>query len=253
MKVQRCTDWKLCCLNKPEPTLFKPQCFNLNSFEDARSADALCITNMCEHYGHAVERMYAHVREAVCWGVCLFCRSANERPGVSGFQVPVLWERRWVTGLMNSDVRQLLINQETVCQHADWNSSPTPTCTHTVAHKHTQAWKHMRTRPCRCAHNQRIYTRTHSVHISFIWVPCAFCGAEANPVFPPDSISRMCLLPMSSHHSRWGKLLHWIWKHLPDVNSEWGPESKRYREIKAKAENAYSFKTNHFCQWIFMF
>lgn len=167
MKVQRCTDWKLCCLNKPEPTLFKPQCLNLNSFEDARSADALCVTNMCEHYGHAVERMYAHVREAVCWGVCLFCRSANERPGVSGFQVPVLWERRWVTGLMNSDVRQLLINQETVCQHADWNSSPTPTCTHTVAHKHTQAWKHMRTR---CIHadvpTTSAYTRAHIAFIS---------------------------------------------------------------------------------------
>lgn len=46
------------------------------------------------------------------------------------FQVPERWERRWVTGLMNSDGQQLLINQETVCEAAAWNSGPSPKCTH---------------------------------------------------------------------------------------------------------------------------
>lgn len=42
MKVERCADWMLCCLNQPEPALFKPQCFNWNSAEDAGSSVPLC-------------------------------------------------------------------------------------------------------------------------------------------------------------------------------------------------------------------
>lgn len=122
------------------------------------------------------------------WCVYLCCCSANERLGVSGFQVPVLWERRWVTGLMNSDGRQLLINQETVCQPADWNISASPMCTHTLAHKHTQAWKyiHMCTRPCRSAHNQRICTYTEFISPSS---GSPALSVERRPIlpFPPTA------------------------------------------------------------------
>lgn len=98
----------------------------------------------------------------------------------------MLWERRWVTGLMNSDVRQLLINQETVCQPADWNSSPSPMCTHAYVHKHTQAWKSIHLQPIRYAH-KHIYA--HAVdfislsHVSFV------TALELEPVlpFPPDT------------------------------------------------------------------
>lgn len=45
MKVQSCTDWKLAVWTKPEPALLKPQCFHLNSFDDARTTDALRATN----------------------------------------------------------------------------------------------------------------------------------------------------------------------------------------------------------------
>lgn len=200
MKVQLCADWKLCRLNKPEPALFKPQCFHLNSSEDACSTDALRATQ-CEHHGHVVEPMYTYVSEAVCQDVCLFCRSANERRGVSGFQVLVLWERRWVTGLMNSDVQQLLINQETVCQHADWNSSPTP-CTRTRMHDNTCARGHA---DVLAASAQ---THTHTAFISpSSESPELSVEQRPIPSFPPDSTSRMCLLSVCSHHSRRGKLL----------------------------------------------
>lgn len=134
--------------------------------------------------------------------VCLCCCSTNERLGVSGFQVLVLWERRWVTGLMNSDGGQLLINQETVCQQADCNSSPSPYVhTHTPPHKHTQAWKYIQSaqktmQMC----PQPVYVHTNRVHISFIWVPCAV-SVERGPIlpFPPDSTSRSmpitCVFP----------------------------------------------------------
>lgn len=37
-----------------------------------------------EHHGHVVEPMYTYVSETVWRDVCLLCRSANERRGVSG-------------------------------------------------------------------------------------------------------------------------------------------------------------------------
>lgn len=106
--------------------------------------------------------------------------------GVSGFQVPLLWEGRWVTGLMNSDGRQLLINQETVCQWARRKTAAPAARTeiHTDLKNTQQA---QRSAPGHAdAPTTAAHTRTHNaIHISFISVPCAFCWAEANPVFPP--------------------------------------------------------------------
>lgn len=159
------------------------------------------------YYSHVVEWMYVYVREKVRWCVCLCCCSANERLGVSGFQVLMLWERRWVTGLMNSDVRQLLINQETVCQPADWNSSPSPMCTHACVHKHTQTWKTI----IRTSQFNSIpmfpttYTHTCSrVHIPFT---CACSGAEASPALPSWHLIAVCLLLVCSHSSHRDKAL----------------------------------------------
>lgn len=129
-------------------------------------------------------------------GMCAYSAAVLMRD--EGFQVRVLWERRWVTGLMNSDVQQLLINQETVCQHADWSSSPTPPCTHTRMHDNTCARGHADVLAA-SAHTQHSYL----LHLS----PPSLLRSRGRSRLSPDSTSRMCLLSACSHHSRRGKLL----------------------------------------------
>lgn len=186
-------------------------------------------------YSHVVKRMYVCGRETACWCVCLCCCSANERQGVSGFQVLMLWERRWVTGLMNSDVRQLLINQETVCQPADWNSSPSPMCTHTCAHKHTHTQKNTHIHePLQMF--SRPHLHTHAVEFIFPSYVSPVLRVELRPIlpFPPDT---------------WVQCAHYLCAHTaptgakPSLNMEisarckfWmRPRAQKVPKIKAKA------------------
>lgn len=197
MKMQWCSDWIHCLLNKLEPTLLKHNA-SIWILMKIQASFMLCVRYifffMCKYkyYSHDVDWMYPCDIET--FDVFLCCCSTNERLGVSGFQVLVRWERRWVTGLMNSDGRQLLINQETVCQPADWKSSPSSMFTHTFAHKHIPVWKY--THICailwRFGEQHEHHTDIHIVHIPFIWIPCACCRVEANHVFPSDSMSTVC-------------------------------------------------------------
>lgn len=175
--------------------------------------------------------------ETVCRGVCRFYRSANERLGVSGFQVLVLWEGRWVTGLMNSDGRQLLINQETVCQRVHWNSSSYPNvCTQSCTSIHTSL--KIRRRARQAAQRRPLpvhthaHTHTHHSYLLHLGPMCLLLSRGQSCLSPPDSMSRMCLLPICSHHPPLGQAPRSIWKHLPDINSEWGPESKRCKRLR---------------------
>lgn len=144
--------------------------------------------------------------DTVCRGVCRFYRSANERLGVSGFQVLVLWDGRWVTGLMNSDGRQLLINQETVCQQL------LPECVHTKLHVNPHQLENTSARtpgradaPTTGTHTHAP-THTHHSYLLHLAPLCLLLSRGQSCLSSPDSMSRMCLLPMCSHHPRWGKL-----------------------------------------------
>lgn len=163
---------------------------------------------MCKYkyYSHDVDWMYPCDIET--FDVFLCCCSTNERLGVSGFQVLVRWERRWVTGLMNSDGRQLLINQETVCQPADWKSSPSSMFTHTFAHKHTNMKIH--THMC---NPMGIWWTTWAPHRH----PHSSYPLHLDPLCLLSSGGQSCLslwqhehrvlLPVCTYHFHWGKTL----------------------------------------------
>lgn len=170
--------------------------------------------------------MYGCVRATPCWCVLLLRCSANERLGVSEFQVPVLWERRWVTGLMNSDVRQLLINRETVCQPADWNSSPSPMCT--CKHIHT----HTRVQADASVLTTTNYINTHAAGFTSPSCASPVPAVELRPIvpLPPDTWVQCAYY---SHCSHWGKALNEYEKYLPDVNG-WGPEHKWYQILRLR-------------------
>lgn len=138
---------------------------------------------------------------------------------------------------MNSDGRQLLINQETVCQPADWKSSPSSMFTHTFAHKHIPIWKY--THICailwRFGEQHEHHTDIHTVHIPFIWIPCACCRVEANHAFPSDSMSTVCYYlyaPTTPTGAR--PLLNM------EKPSEGGPECKRHKRLQLRQNKWHS-------------
>lgn len=163
--------------------------------------------------------------------------------GVSGFQVPLLWEGRWVTGLMNSDGRQLLINQETVCQWARRKTAAPAARTeiHTDLKNTQQA---QRAGSCRCTHHRRTHAHTTPFISPSSQSPVP--SVEQRPIlsFPPDAVSRMCLLPMCWLLPHRGRAPRSIWKHLPDVNSEWVPGSKRCKRLRRRRRICIRFGGN---------
>lgn len=212
MKMQWCSDWIHCLLNKLEPTLLKHNA-SIWILLKIQASFMLCVRYifffMCEYkyYSHDVDWMYPCDIET--FDVFLCCCSTNERLGVSGFQVLVRWERRWVTGLMNSDGRQLLINQETVCQPADWKSSPSPMFTHIFAHKHIPIWKY--THICAILwrfgeqheHTHRHPHSSYPLHLD----PLCLLSSGGQSCLSPWQHEHRVLLPVRTYHSHWGKTL----------------------------------------------
>lgn len=240
--MQWCSNWILCLLNKPEPALLKHNAsvWILLKIQAPFMIHIMHVSFLIckyKYYSNAVDWTYPCDIET--FDVFLCSCSTNERLGVSGFQVLVHWERRWVTGLMNSDGRQLLINQETVCQPADWKRSPSPMFAHMFAHKHTPVWNYAHTSASRWRfgkQHEHIHRHTHAVHIPFIWIPCACCRAEANHAFPPDSMCTVCYY-LCAHTTPSGAR-PWLNVEIPARCKFWmRSRVQKEQTIKAKTED----------------
>lgn len=121
-------------------------------------------------------------------------------------------------------------------------------CAHKVARKPTQARKYVAAhgRPRRRARYRRTHMRTHAhtIHISFISVPCAFCWAEANPVFPPLTASAGCAYYLCAHTTPAGASSP-LNMETPARCKFWmRPREQKVQEIKARAVDVYSFGGN---------
>lgn len=133
----------------------------------------------------------------VCACVCVYMHACSAAVLMRdpGCQVLVLWEKRWVTVLMNSDVRHLLINQETVRP----KHQPPCSCMYTrLQITHTN--KHGNVYTCRRAHVQRCW---HHLHLG----PWCLLQSRGQCLFPLTAWAESADYPACSQHPRWAKSL----------------------------------------------
>lgn len=151
---------------------------------------------MCKYkyYSHDVDWMYPCDIET--FDVFLCCCSTNERLGVSGFQGFRCWcaerggewQGSWIVMADSCSLtKRLSVSQQT-------GKAALPLCLHTHLHINTPIWKY--THICAIlwgfGEQHEHHTDIHTVHIPFIWIPCACCRVEANHAFPSDSMSTVC-------------------------------------------------------------
>lgn len=134
------------------------------------------------------------------------------------------WQGSWIVMADSCSLtKRLSVSQQT-------GTAALPLCGHT--HSQINTRKHENT--CTCAQARAdvpktTRTRTHLKrdHISFIWVLCACCGAEANPAFPLTARVQRAYYLCAQTAPTGVRDPQWIWKHLPDVNAERSPECKK--------------------------
>lgn len=176
------------CLNKPEPTLFQPQLFNLNSIEDPLMPCALCFSL------HMITSMSMVMSQNECMlarprvDMCAYAAAALMRDrGSQGFRCWCVerggeWHGSWIVMVDSCSLTKRLsvtLQSETAAL---------PPCLLALSHKHTH--KNTQARAGICRSHARIHTHSSSSY-----------PLHLGPLRPLSHGDQSCLPPWQHEHS----------------------------------------------------